>query len=708
MNNTTSLHETAGEALALIRETYRHDTVKMGDAFAELFMRVARRDPALELLSIERWADWDRREELTGGADGTDLGIDLVAQHASGAWIAIQCKCYQETTRLNFNSHMATFLAFANREPFELLWFVATCPWGKNAEKAIEGKLTPPVQRIDFVNRYSDFPLEQAEKEIKTPWPKQDDAIEYCKMGLSNYDRGQLIMACGTGKTFTALRLAEDIVPDNGSILFLAPSISLVSQAREDWLVDARKPMGTVVICSDSTAGRSKSEDISLTELLSPVTTDPESIAAAMKKAKGTRVAYSTYHSVGQITQAQQEYGLEDFDLIIVDEAHRTTGIIRDKGAEGVDFQAVHDNEKVKGKKRLYMTATPRIYSEKSKSSRRQEGWEVTDMDDKGKYGPVFYTLSFRDAVETKPEPMLSDYRVIVLGVSDDDVSPALRSRLEKIDVGEVKGRKNKTPDIHEMTRLLGVSLAINGHAQGEEPDRPGVLRRTIAYANTIARSRWYAQAMMDPELRRATTRKLAEGEQSLKVIANHLDAKSSALARNTELKKLNEAGRGKTEARIISNVKLFTEGVNVPALDAVIFLDPKQSQVDIVQAVGRVMRKSEGKKFGYIIVPVVVPPIKMSLKHLRLAMTAIRQWARCSGHFRPTTASCSAISIFTFRYTTRGKRKYRHPMAGQSAKNRWTWGWTRCWGREFMRMWPKRPVWQSPGDKRLMISNRP
>ena len=435
-------------------------------------------------------------------------------------------------------------------------------------------------------------------------------------MGLSNYDRGQLIMACGTGKTFTALRLAEDIVPDNGSILFLAPSISLVSQAREAWLVDARKPMGTVVICSDSTAGRSKSEDISLTELLSPVSTDPDSIAAAMKKAKGTRVAYSTYHSVGQITQAQQKHGLDEFDLIIVDEAHRTTGIIRDKGAEGVDFQAVHDNDKVRGKKRLYMTATPRIYSEKSKSSRRQEGWEVTDMDDKDIYGPVFCTLSFREAVETKPEPLLSDYRVIVLGVSDDDVSPALRSRLGKIDTGKTKGTA-KTPDIHEMTRLLGVSLAINGHAQGEEPDRPGVLRRTIAYANTIARSKWYAQAMMDPELRRATTRKLAEGEHSLKVIATHLDGKSSAIDRNTELGQLNNAGKDNDEARVISNVKLFTEGVDVPALDAVIFLDPKQSQVDIVQAVGRVMRKSPGKTLGYIIVPVVVPPNKNVIEAL-------------------------------------------------------------------------------------------
>ena len=190
MDNQVSTHKTAGEALTLIRETYRHDTVKMGDAFAELFMRVARRDPALELISIVRWGDWDRREELTGGADGTDLGIDLVAQHASGAWIAIQCKCYQESTRLDFNKDMSTFLAFASREPFELLWFVATCPWGKNAEKVIKGNVTPPVQRIDFVDRYSDFPLEQAQREIREPWARQADAIEYCTMGLSNYDRG--------------------------------------------------------------------------------------------------------------------------------------------------------------------------------------------------------------------------------------------------------------------------------------------------------------------------------------------------------------------------------------------------------------------------------------------------------------------------------------------------------------------------------------
>ena len=115
----------------------------------------------------------------------------------------------------------------------------------------------------------------------------------------------------------------------------------------------------------------------------------------------------------------------------------------------------------------------------------------------------------------------------------------------------------------------------------------------------------------MLPEVRRATTRRLPDGEYSLNLIATHLDGKSSALARNTELKKLNNAGKDNTEARVISNVQLFTEGVDVPALDAVVFLDPKQSQVDIVQAVGRVMRKSEGKKFGYIIVPVVVPPGK-------------------------------------------------------------------------------------------------
>ena len=171
--------------------------------------------------------------------------------------------------------------------------------------------------------------------------------------------------------------------------------------------------------------------------------------------------------------------GLGDFDLIIVDEAHRTTGIVKDEDEDAyrnrVDFQAVHDNEKVKGKKRLYMTATPRMYSKKSKSAREREGYVVTDMDAKNTYGPAFYTLSFRDAVDTKPEPMLSDYRVIVLGVAEDDVSPSLKNQLENIDIEDEKGKsKTKTPDIQEMTRMLGVSLAINGLAEGEEIERAG------------------------------------------------------------------------------------------------------------------------------------------------------------------------------------------------------------------------------------------
>ena len=578
----------------------------MGRVFEDLFMRVAKNDPALELKDIQRWSEWDQREALTG-LGGNDIGIDLVAQHASGMWIAIQCKCYQETTRLDFNRDMSRFLALSSQEPFQLRWFVATCPWGKNAEAAIKGRLTPPVRRIDFINRYADIPLDQPASAVREPWAKQADAIEHCVTGLENYDRGKLVMACGTGKTFTALRIAEAAVPENGSILFLAPSIALVSQAREEWLRLASRPMGSVVVCSDATAGKSAAEDISLTEILSPVTTDPEKIANTLKQAQGTRVAYCTYHSIGRITEAQQQFGLDEFDLIIADEAHRTTGIVKNKNVGDVNFQAVHDNERVRGKKRLYMTATPRIYSETSKSSRRKEGCEVTDMGEKHIYGPEFCRLSFRAAAE---EGMLSDYRVIVLGVNETAVTASLKKRLESIDAGKSKDRKT-APGIQEMTRLLGVSLALNGLAEGSDEDRPGVLRRSIAYANTISRSKWYAKALVEPQILSATTRRL-EDRRAQKIIAEHHDAGSSALARNTELRKLNQAGRANTEeARVISNVKLFTEGVNVPALDAIVFLDPKQSQVDIVQAVGRVMRKSEGKRFGYIIVPVVIPPDK-------------------------------------------------------------------------------------------------
>ena len=306
-----------------------------------------------------------------------------------------------------------------------------------------------------------------------------------------------------------------------------------------------------------------------------------------------------TYHSLGRVTEAQEQHEAPVFDLAIADEAHRTTGaLIEGRATRGreVNFQEFHDDVRLRAHKRLYMTATPRLYTERSKGKLAAKGITVVDMGDYEVYGPELHRLPFAKAVANG---MLSDYRVIVLGVNQSSVTPGLRRRLEGI---ETKQSPKKRPNTNDMTRVLGVSLAVNGVTEGKALEQPGKLQRTMAFANSIARSKWYAEALMESEVLRTTTRRMKDG-RAMRVVAKHLDASATALVRNRELRALANAGQ-KGECHILSNVRLFTEGVDVPQLDAVAFIDPRDSQVDVVQAVGRVMRKAPGKRFGYIIIP--------------------------------------------------------------------------------------------------------
>ena len=596
----------AGDVLRRIREESRDESEK-GRWFEQLFMRIAEQQREFEIDQIWRWPDWPEREELTG-LDGRDIGIDLVARRTSGEWIAIQCKCYQDDQTIG-KAEIDKFLGGSQQEIFRLRWIVATCRWGPNAERAIVNA-HPKVSQIDF-HQYRGVEIDEqgAKRPVQQPWPLQAEAIEDVVTGLSNHDRGRLVMACGTGKTFTSLRIAEEVINDGGQILFVAPTIALVSQARREWLRHTTRELQCIVVCSDSTAGgRLENEDIKISELECPVIAQPEEIASSLNgeaEIEKTRVVFCTYQSLGKVTEAQVSHGLPEFDLAIADEAHRTTGAIRNdrnsNGTRKVDFQRFHDDQRLHAHKRLYMTATPRIYTEGSKRNLAERGINVIDMGDFQNYGPELHRLPFSKAVAHK---MLSDYRVIVLGVSGSHVTPGLRRRLESLST-TTSGRNS--PTINDMTRVLGVSLALNGVTEGTDLERPEKLPRTMAFANSIARSTWYSKALVDPQVLRATTKRMESG-RAMKVTARHLDASASALKRNQELRELAQAG-SKNECRVICNVKLFTEGVDVPELDSVAFLDPRDSQVDVIQAVGRVMRKAPGKRFGYIVVPVVVQP---------------------------------------------------------------------------------------------------
>ena len=588
----------AKEILARIRTNSRDESEK-GRWFEQLFMRVALQEPEFEVDGIWRWPDWPEREKVTG-LDGRDIGIDLVARRNTGEWVAVQCKCYDEKHTLN-KGEIDKFLGGSQHEAFRLRWVVATCSWGPNAEKAIQ-HANPQVAQIDF-REYLDTTVEErgTKRPVQDPWPLQIDAIADTVAGLSNHDRGRLVMACGTGKTFTALRVAEQVFEDGARILYAAPTIALVSQARREWLRQTTRKLKCLVVCSDVTAGgRGENEDIRISELECPVSTNPLEIAELMDGAGPTRVIFCTYHSLGRVTEAQGQHGAARFDLAIADEAHRTTGALTGQRSR-IDFQEFHDGARLRATKRLYMTATPRIYTERSKSNLAKKGIDVVDMGDYDVYGPEVHRLSFAKAVENG---MLSDYRVIVLGVSELSVTKGLRKRLERL---YTSANAKNAPTTNDMTRVLGVSLAINGVTEGSAFEQPGQLPRTMAFANSILRSQWYADALMESEVLRATTKKMAGG-RAMKVVARHLDASASALRRNQELRALGHAETD-GECRVICNVKLFTEGVDVPQLDAVAFLDPRGSQVDVVQAVGRVMRKAPGKRFGYIIIPVIIEP---------------------------------------------------------------------------------------------------
>ena len=567
-----------------------------GRWFEHLCMAVARDVPDFQVADIWPWREWPDRARLTG-LDGRDIGIDLVAKLDSGALVAVQCKCYDRGHRVSkpdVDSFIsASDISVGGGGVFALRWVVSTCPWNSNAENAIRNK-NPEVRRIDFLD-FLDWTIRELGRPAvrREPKPLQQKAIEAVVDGLVDQgnDRGKLVMACGTGKTFTSLRVAEQLVPDDGRIVFAAPTISLVSQARREWLTHTARPMLALVVCSDRTAGgKGERHEAGPDDLVCPVLSDPAEVASHLSHDSGLKAIFCTYHSLDVVLRAQSDHSAPSFDLAIADEAHRTTGV--DMADRKVNFQ--HFHHRLDASKRIYMTATERIYKQRSKDTAKGKGLDVVDMLDDA-YGPLLHKLKFKDAVAAGE---LSDYRVIVLGVHESHLTPGIRASLEHADPRAKIGEA-------DLTRLYGTALAMNGYVRGGPIEVPPRLPRTLAFASRINRSKWFADTLSsNSTLKGQITRRLRGSERAMDVKAEHLDADSSAIVRSEKLRWLNDATRS-NESRMISNVGLFTEGVDVPALDAVSFLDPRKSQVDIVQSVGRVMRKAEGKKFGYIVVPV-------------------------------------------------------------------------------------------------------
>jgi len=600
-----------------------------GDRFERLMQAFLLTDPqyAYRFQKVWLWNEFPGKRDL----GSSDTGIDLVALTVDGDYWAIQCKCYQDTAIINkpeVDSFLSTSSRHFKNEDLQTvgfahrLWISTTNNWGPNATAAISNQ-NPPVSRISL-SYLIEAPVDwealdrnvhgeaarTAKKDIR---PHQKAALVNTHKAFKTADRGKLIMACGTGKTFTSLRIAENETNGSGLVLFLVPSIALLGQTLREWSADALEPINAICICSDAqiTKQRTKSEDFdgfSTVDLAAPASTDIRSIVQQFNNVKlvektGMTVVFSTYQSIEVIAAAQAkmlesgDYGV--FDLIICDEAHRTTGVTL-SNEDNSSFTKVHDNTFIKGKKRLYMTATPRLFHDDAKTRAKDADAVLCSMDDPSLYGEEIFRIGFGEAVENG---LLTDYKVLILTMNEQDVPEAVQQALAGSD------HEIGTDD---LSKLIGCINALSKQVLGDfgvikETD-PSPMHRAVAFCQSIAMSKNITGSFNSATGVYRDTLSVEKKNDIVLVASEHVDGTMPAPERDKLLTWLKAGSTDAAECRVLTNVRCLSEGVDVPSLDAVMFLSARNSEVDVVQSVGRVMRISPGKKYGYIIIPVVVP----------------------------------------------------------------------------------------------------
>ncbi len=589
-------------------------------------------DSANEYESIDLWYDWKLRGKER------DKGIDIVITTSNKEHIAVQCKFHQNSVSYNDISPFLTQLQSGVGEVrFKKGIIISTSHLTSEAIKAIEqirstgmGIDIDEITEEDFIYSRIDwekFDPTKTEDEIplcdkKRPRPHQTEAINATKEYFSSPKnaRGKLIMACGTGKTYTSLKIMEALEPK--ITLFLAPSIALLSQTFREYAQEKSEPFYASIVCSDDKTAQSKNEDnddIKFSELPIKASTRLEDILSVHEKAQKENkrfIIFSTYQSALRIKEAQ-EAGLNGIDLIICDEAHRTVGAMYssnerdDKNA----FTLCHSDENIKAKKRLYMTATPKVYSESSKAKAKEKDNVIYSMDDADTFGEEIYTLNFSKAIALD---LLTDYKVIILAVRSENLSGVTNSVNKKISQLKAEGTKldKKLINNEFVCKIVGTHKGLakqdlivldeknkeDHNLQNQYDTAPS--QRAISFCKSINTSKNIRDSFetimecYDEELKKKSF-------NNLKINIDHIDGTMNCKDRLEKLENLNQFQPN--TCKVLSNARCLSEGVDVPALDSIVFFDGKSAMVDIIQAVGRVMRKAKNKKRGYIILPIAL-----------------------------------------------------------------------------------------------------
>ena len=595
----------------------------LGNKFEKLCELYLRHDKSQQqwLDRVRPYADWASEQGISGKDEGIDLVADIRPERGGG-YCAIQAKCRPEDKQIN-DSEIVSFIAETSKRDshFSAIMLIdsTAVELSSTAHRRLRNHIldyqrvgleTLSNSSINWSSVLDNLHTTPTQRSPKQPRTHQEEAIKAVKEGFNFHDRGQMIMACGTGKTYTGLLVAEQLFGKGKQVLILVPSLALMSQTVNEWTLDASIPLRSYAVCSDRQVGKTKKRsrreieqdniELPVEDLVIPATTDAQRLAnhASQPGSEKLTVIFGTYQSLGVIEKAQTEFGLDEFDLIICDEAHRTTGQIK-ADQESSSFVMVHDQSRIRGRKRLYMTATPRIYSEGAVSKAKESGAiELASMSDEKIFGPLFFHRSFAWAIEND---LLSDYKVVVLALNEQEISTAVQNFLAK-DTNEIQ--------LDMATKLIGCYKALNKesteHDEFEEDPKP--CQTALAFCSTINRSKNEVSKHFAEVVREFKQSQQEESELELDV--EHVDGGTPTKTRENLLGWLSdEPNSTDNHCRIISNVRCLGEGVDVPSLDAILFLEPRKSQIDVVQAVGRVMRRSPGKKFGYVVIPIGVPP---------------------------------------------------------------------------------------------------
>ena len=568
---------TFDEFITSLREEFgASDAGKKFEDFCKWFLE---HDPEWSKRVDKIWL-WD---EYPNKWQRQDLGTDLVFKDKEGLIWAVQAKCYSEhrsTTKGDMNS----FLADTGRpEVNRRLWLQTTNRIEATAERTYKGQDKPVtvLNLNDFRSAQINYPSCFAEiykakvKDKPKPDSHQIEAIKAVQSQLKSLDRGQMIMACGTGKTFTTLWIKEAI--EAQTTLVLLPSLSLLSQTMREWAWAGNTNFEILNVCSDKSVGKKNVEDMQTSDAPFPVTSEVPEIANFLKKS-GPKVLFCTYQSSELIAEAQLDPGVPAFDLAVADEAHRCAG------KADAAFATILDGDKIRANKRLFTTATPKYFGEPIKDAAKARDLAVVGMDNEEVFGPVVHKLTFGEAIQRE---LLTDYQVVIVGVDE----PTVKEWIENYEIVATN------PDEHTDARTLAAKIGLIKAIKDYD------LRRVISFHTYVKSAKKFSEELIDVvDLIDPAQRPTGN------FLADYVSGKMKAGDRKEKidrLKVLDGYDRG-----ILTNARCLAEGVDVPSLDGVAFIDPRGSQVEIIQAVGRAIRKVRGAKVqtkGTIVIPVFI-----------------------------------------------------------------------------------------------------